>query len=75
MPDAFVPPYPHRLVTVQGQRLVEVRVGGGHGYAYLTEEAHDRILGSARGALGYRQAVLRAAILFAAHPHTPEADA
>lgn len=68
---SFVPSYPYRELPPRGnppQRLVEVRVGGPEGYAYLAADAHDRILETARSAIGYRRAVIRAALLFNALP-------
>lgn len=67
----FVPSYPHRELPPRGhppQRLVEVRVGGAHGYAYVEAGEHERILAAAKSAIGYRQAVLRAAVMFNSRP-------
>jgi hypothetical protein len=70
-PGSFVPSYPYRELPPRGhppQRLVEVRVGGAHGYAYCEAAEHERILASAKSAIGYRRAVLRAAVFFNARP-------
>lgn len=79
-PGGFVPSYPHRELPPRGhppQRLVEVRVGGAHGYAYVEAAEHARILAAAKSLIGYRRAVLRAALFFNARPlgGTEEADA
>lgn len=76
----FTPSYPYRELPPRGhppQRLVEVRVGGAHGYAYVEAGEHERILASARSLIGYRRAVLRAALFFNARPlgGSEEADA
>lgn len=65
------PNYPHRALPPRGhppQRLVEVRVGGPEGYAYLEADAHETILETARSAIGYRRAVIRAALMLNSHP-------
>jgi hypothetical protein len=66
----FVPSYPYRELEPRGhppQRLVEVRVGGAHGYAYVEAAEHARILAAAKSDIGYRRAVLRIALMFNAH--------
>jgi hypothetical protein len=67
----FTPAHPYRELPPRGhppQRLVEVRVGGAHGYAYVEAAEHARILAAATSAIGYRRAVLRAALFFNARP-------
>jgi hypothetical protein len=50
-PGGFTPSYPYRELPPRGhppQRLVEVRVGGAHGYAYVEAAEHARILAAPR---------------------------